>query len=176
MIATFLLLILITGSLSTYEIIYPERDPVIKKPTSKKVLGLRYKRDITPFVYWSEKYALKSLHPSLEILDETCPEVSEWFRKKLKEGKVVWDQDRENYAKFNWFDRSLYISRILFVEDNAFKAAVIVHEYKHSLQSYNTWWRANLAVFILGTDHKWIAENDALRVENQYYLSLTEKE
>lgn len=171
------------GACLFYEAAVPEIVPEFKI--------LHYSSGIDPY-YRSNGYLIKDgysheeryrgLENALAILDATNPAVADWVRKQNEINKLVF-YERKNQntscfnatngmAKFNYFNRTLYIHKGVFAESDGTIAVTLAHEYRHSRQSYTKPLRYSLSTFFTKGGNANLVEDEAVLYEMKGFSAI----
>ncbi len=164
--------------LNCYEAYFPDTEPTIDNiglSSESKIVDLNLSANCIGSVGWGDSRRLELLVSSVRLLDKVCPSASQWFTDQLNSGKVVFSgSDYEYYAHFDFVSRKLYITDNFYKLSEGHKAAIIAHEYRHSLQNLAKFIKRAIFIVISGEPHEGVVENEAYLFELRILKALHE--
>jgi hypothetical protein len=119
----------------------------------------------------------EGLKPAIHIVREVNPQAADWLDATKSAGKVRLLHEEHDacscssMAKFDFYNRNLYIGPAIFSDEDGLKAAILIHEYRHSLQNHGKVFRYVMSCF-MGCGQSDIVENDAMLYEAQAVMAV----
>lgn len=113
-----------------------------------------------------------SLQPTINILHATAPHVEKWMLDQKANGKIKYSSGSGVYATFDCISRELTIYSILLSEQDGVKAAILAHEWRHSVQNNQKFTKYILSYMITRKLREDLVENDAYLYESQVYEAI----
>ena len=99
---------------------------------------------------------VEGLKPTLEIVKELNPDIYKWFYQTHNdENLIITNNNNDDIAAYCYLTKQLFIDKNLFNYTDGEKASTIIHEYKHSRQSFVKFLRCGLS------NNEWVIERDA---------------
>jgi len=167
--------LILLGFASFYDIVYGDGyipDPIHIGIRSRERTMVHYNTSTHIRFSSSEEECWNALETTLTILDKTAPHVSDWTRKQMKEGRIVFEKENtRTYARYNAFSDTLIINYVTMVQTDGHKASILAHEWRHSRQNWGKWVKSIIACMILGKKRESILENDAYLYESKILLA-----
>ena len=99
---------------------------------------------------------IEGLKQTLEIVKELNPDIYKWFYQTYNDDNLTITNSNNDYiASYCYLTKELCINKNFFSYNDGKKASTIIHEYKHSRQSFMKYIRCGLS------NNKWVVERDA---------------
>ena len=115
----------------------------------------------------------ESIQMSLQILDQVCPESSNWVRSQYVKGKLDWTTEcNGTLATFNYQSRVLTINSSMFRLNDGVKASILAHEFRHSRQNFTKFFTSVAACVFHGKVQPHIVEDDARLYEKEVLIAI----
>jgi hypothetical protein len=149
---------------------WPEQVPEIMN------VGRELRKKADRRVQWNfkdEEQSWNNLQPAIAILQKACPEIAGWVNDRHSKGKIVWVRNSPlYYARYDFFQKTLYLHDALMGRSDGEKAVTLAHEFRHSRQKTTKLIkRVILEVMTFGNQEE-VVERDAYDFERQVYLAI----
>ena len=160
--------LIILGLFSVYDSVFYEKPPapIVSLGKNSDFRALAFKVPKKNESNWD------AMVSALDILDQVAPNVSEWVRLKQDNDQIVWIKTIGIAAKYDYVSGVLSLNKDLLLKDNGAIAAILAHEYRHSLQNFTKSVKSIFTYLVLGKFEEGVIENDAYLYEQEVYLSI----
>lgn len=148
-----LILFSFLGGLAFADAIHPVQLPAVRPLQYPHVQSReRLSRDELLALANEERWQI--MQPALDILDNVCPEIATWTRKKWLDGQLVFDTDSENlYAWYHPATGRVAVTMLGLSECDGEMACTLAHEFRHSRQNFLRGAQCQIAL-LWGLDRK----------------------
>lgn len=161
-------IILLLGVVNAYDILVGDTIPKVGFPSihSHRIATSYQNHDLVK--NFEPERAWQAIQPSLKILDEVCPEASDWLRDQHKCDKLTWMPDPDGtYAYYDFATGRVTINAQMFELSVGERAVTVAHEFRHSRQNIAKFIRAAFCVLLTGKHKPELIETDAYLFEHE---------
>lgn len=115
-----------------------------------------------------------AVQPSLQILEQVCPEAYAWVKDRHANDKLIWDRTpRSPYlAKYDYQSKELTFHVQTFTENDGLKASIFAHEFRHSRQNFTKFFKSVVACMVCRKYKPSIVESDAELFEKEVLIAI----
>ena len=172
------MMVLLMGGLAFYDIIVGDQVPSVKQLGRLSPVVVMGKLNTTEHMAKPEPQETQqywdSLQPTMKCLDSVVPEAATWIEELNSKNKIVYQTEKShNFASYDYVSGELTISWMLFQKNDAVKASILAHEFRHSRQTFYKFAKYVLSYAILRELRQDLVETDAYLYESQVKASLT---